>query len=147
MKSEWILIYNIIRNMKIYLLFFIIIFGTFSCQNNEIKNKITYQSSDNEISNIKLIIDKNHTFLINMEILPDLEGENEKSTFEKYKGTWNKKGDFLQLEFKTKRVNVKQLFDPRENEKENVKLINSNTIAIREDIAELIIWGILCERE
>ncbi len=134
-------------NIKAHLIIPIIIFFAWSCQHDEIKNRIIYNSSDNDMADIKLIIDKDHTFKMDMVSFPELGDEKEKSTHDNFRGTWILKGEFIQLKFKTKGVTLKNLFDPKENKKENVELINPSTVAIRKNISGVMIWGVLCERE
>jgi uncharacterized protein YcfL len=60
----------------------------------EIDKTISFHSDGNDMADIKLSIDKNHTFQLHMEIFPDEEGKNDTSIFEKFNGNWIKKVTF-----------------------------------------------------
>ena len=97
------------------------------------------------MADIRLTLNPNKTFAFYMRTIPQPMTDEEETTINST-GTWTEENNWARLDFKKDVPVLSAVFDTRNAENNQAKIIDSNTVDINIGLNELDIWGVVCER-
>jgi hypothetical protein len=106
-------------------------------------NCLVYQSTANGVAEILLTLKPNRKFTFYMRIIPQPMTE-EKESIVKASGKWSKRGNWMRLVFRGKKVILNALFDKNYANNNEFKIIDERTVDLNTQLDVLTIWGVPC---
>ena len=110
-----------------------------------IEKPIVYQSEANGLADIRLAILPDGNFTFDMEIIPQPMTDDDVSIINSG-GKWTKNSHWVQLAFENDKLYLKAIFDIKFADKNQFKVLDSNTVKLNIGLDEIILWGINCTK-
>ena len=61
-------------------------------------------------------------------------------------GKWSQQSNWIKLTFKNRKLDLNALFDLNYADENQFRVIDKKNVEINDELDELVIWGISCER-
>jgi hypothetical protein len=116
-----------------------------SAEQKESTETVKYKSAGNDVADIQLSFNPDHSFELYMLIYPELGSDQQAESF-KFSGDWENVDHYTRLIFNNDAPDLNALFDDHGFEQHKHEIVDEKTVDLKIVNERVYIWGIMCER-